>query len=191
VRHPVPGERDLRHHNGVSADAFAVALTEGVQLRRRVLRNAMTNAAAFALFQIGMPLIGWSIGTLFAGYITAVDHWVAFVLLGLLGAKMLWEALRRSGDEQVARSPDVRRLLVLSFATSVDALAVGIDFAFLDVHVWAAVALVGVTTLVLSIAAVLIGHKAGTRFQKPAELAGGVVLIGIGTQVLLEHLGVL
>jgi putative Mn2+ efflux pump MntP len=176
---------------GVSADAFAAALTEGVHLRRRVLRGALVIAGAFALFQVGMPLIGWSIGTLFAGSITAVDHWVAFVLLVLLGGKMLWEALHRSGEEAPVGGLDLRRLLVLSFATSVDALAVGISFAFLDVNVWAAVALVGVTTLVLSAAAVLIGHRVGTRFQKPAELAGGVVLILIGAQVLVEHLGLL
>lgn len=177
---------------GVSADAFAVALAEGLQLRRRVVRNAVVIAAAFALFQVGMPLIGWSIGTLFAGTITAVDHWVAFVLLAALGGKMLWEALRTpAGEPDAPKSLDLKRLLVLSFATSVDALAVGISFAFLDVNIWAAVTLVGATTLVLSAAAVLIGHRVGARFQKPAELAGGVVLIAIGTQVLLEHLGVL
>jgi putative Mn2+ efflux pump MntP len=176
---------------GVSADAFAVALTEGVQLRRRVIRNALVIASAFALFQVGMPLIGWSIGTLFAGTITAVDHWVAFGLLALLGGKMLWEAIRGGGDAEPSGGLDLRRLVVLSFATSVDALAVGISFAFLNVNVWAAVTLVGVTTLVLSAAAVLIGHRVGTRFQRPAELAGGAVLIAIGTQVLLEHLGIL
>lgn len=176
---------------GVSADAFAVALTQGVQMRRRVVRNAVVIAAAFALFQIGMPLIGWSIGTLFAGAITAVDHWIAFTLLVALGGKMLWEALRAQPDaEEPATGLDVRRLLVLSFATSVDALAVGISFAFLEVNIWAAVTLVGVTTMVLSVAAVLIGHRVGARFRKPAELAGGVVLIAIGTQVLLEHLGI-
>src|SRR5699024_10183932 len=160
---------------GVSADAFAVALTQGLQMRARVLRNAIVIAAAFALFQVGMPLVGWSIGTLFAGYITAVDHWVAFGLLVLLGGKMLWEALRPSvADDEAGKGLGLRRLLVLSFATSVDALAVGISFAFLDVNIWAAVALVGITTLVLSVAAVLIGHRVGTRFQKPAELAGGV-----------------
>jgi len=176
---------------GVSADAFAVALTEGVQLRRRVLRNALVIAGAFALFQVAMPLVGWSIGRLFAPSITAVDHWVAFGLLSLLGGKMLWEALRGADLDRSARRLDLRRLTVLAFATSVDALAVGISFAFLAVNVWAAVALVGVTTLVLSAAAVLIGHRVGARFQKPAELAGGVVLIAIGVQVLLEHLGVL
>ncbi len=175
---------------GVSADAFAVALTEGLQVRRRVIRNALVIAAAFALFQVAMPLIGWSIGTLFARCITAVDHWIAFVLLVLIGGKMLWEALTGGADEDAARRLDVKRLLLLSFATSVDALAVGISFAFLDVNIWAAVGLVGVTTLVLSVAAVLIGHRVGARFKKPAELAGGVVLVFIGTQVLLEHLGV-
>ena len=175
---------------GVSADAFAVALAERLQVRRRVIRNALVIAAAFALFQVAMPLIGWSIGTLFARYITAVDHWVAFVLLGLIGGKMLWEALTGATDGAAPQLLDVKRLLVLSFATSVDALAVGISFAFLDVNIWVAIALVGITTLVLSVVAVLIGHRVGARFKKPAELAGGVVLVFIGTQVLLEHLGV-
>ena len=176
---------------GVSADAFAVALTQGLRMRRRVLRNAFVIAGAFALFQVAMPLIGWSIGTLFAGYITAVDHWVAFALLAVIGGRMVWEALIARPDAAAEPSGlDLRRLIVLSVATSVDALAVGISFAFLDVNIWAAVALVGVTTLVLSVAAVLIGHRVGARFKKPAELAGGVVLIVIGVQVLLEHLGV-
>lgn len=176
---------------GVSADAFAVALTQGLRMRRRVLRNALVIAGAFAVFQVGMPLIGWSIGRLFARYITAVDHWVAFVLLAVIGGRMIWEALTaRTGDEAESSGLGLRRLVVLSFATSVDALAVGISFAFLDVNIWVAVALVGVTTLVLSLAAVLIGYRVGSRFKKPAELAGGIVLIFIGLQVLLEHLGV-
>ncbi|WP_375407338.1 manganese efflux pump MntP family protein [uncultured Amnibacterium sp.] len=176
---------------GVSADAFAVALTQGLRMRRRVLRNAVVIAGAFAVFQVVMPLIGWSIGTLFAGYITAVDHWVAFVLLVIIGGRMVWEAMTAPvQNDSGAYGLDLRRLVVLSFATSVDALAVGISFAFLDVNIWLAVGLVGVTTLVLSVAAVFIGQRVGARFKKPAELAGGIVLIFIGVQVLLEHLGV-
>ncbi len=177
---------------GVSADAFAVALTQGLRMRRLLIKNALIVAGAFALFQVAMPLIGWAIGSLFADYITAVDHWIAFALLALIGGKMLWEALRPDREAETAAPQGLRwrELLVLSFATSVDALAVGISFAFLEVNIWGAVTLIGITTLVLSLAAVAIGHRVGARFQRPAELAGGVVLIFIGVQVLLEHLGI-
>ena len=176
---------------GVSADAFAVALTQGLRMKRQLVRNALIVATAFALFQVGMPLIGWAIGSLFADYITAVDHWIAFALLALIGGKMLWEALSpNKADDAEPRGLRWKELLVLSFATSVDALAVGISFAFLEVNIWGAVTLIGLTTLVLSLAAVAIGHRVGARFQRPAELAGGAVLISIGLQVLLEHLGI-
>ncbi|MFD1715171.1 manganese efflux pump MntP family protein [Amnibacterium flavum] len=176
---------------GVSADAFAVALTQGVRMRKLLIRNALIIATAFAVFQVGMPLIGWAIGSFFADYITAVDHWIAFGLLVLIGGKMLWEAFStKDGAESEPQGLRWRELLVLSFATSVDALAVGISFAFLEVDIWGAVALIGATTLILSLTAVAIGQRVGARFQRPAELAGGVVLIFIGLQVLLEHLGV-
>jgi putative Mn2+ efflux pump MntP len=174
---------------GVSADAFAVSLTQGVRMRTRAIRNALIIASSFALFQVAMPLIGWAIGTAFAGYISAVDHWIAFALLALIGGKMIWEAVTAHEDsDSAAGRLNWRELIVLSFATSVDALAVGISFAFLEVDIWSAISLIGVFTLAASLAAIWIGRRVGRRFRRPAELAGGIILIAIGTQVLVEHL---
>lgn len=174
---------------GVSADAFAVALGKGLHMRRLDLGQALLIAFSFAVFQAGMPVIGWLLGTKLAPYITAIDHWVAFGLLLLIGGKMLWEAFR-PGEDTDADSDRIgaRELLVLSVATSVDALAVGISFAFLPISIGPAVALIGVTTLVLSFVGVLLGHRAGNRFRGPAEIAGGLILIAIGASILYEHL---
>lgn len=177
---------------GVSADAFAVALCRGVQTRRRVLANAVVVGVAFGVFQALMPLIGWLIGTQFHALIENVDHWIAFALLAAIGGKLIWDAFHPSAEQLLPRQGfRIRQLLALAFATSLDALAVGVSFAFVDVPIIPAVALIGVTTAVLSAAGVFIGHKAGIRFRRPAEIIGGLVLIGIGTKVLLEHLGVL
>ena len=177
---------------GVSADAFAVALGKGLHMRRFNYRYALIVAATFGLFQAVMPLIGWLLGTRFADYITDFDHWIAFALLGIVGGKMLWEAF--SGHEDTEPDTDainIRELLVLAIATSVDALAVGISFAFLpDVPITAAVALIGVTTLVISFIGVVLGHRVGIRLGKPAEIAGGVILILIGLRILFDHLGI-
>jgi len=172
---------------GVSADAFAVALGKGLGMRRLNYRHAVIIALTFGIFQAVMPLIGWLVGTQLEQYITAIDHWVAFGLLCLVGAKMLWEAFAKdeADDDDSLR---VRELLVLAVATSVDALAVGISFAFLSVDIVPAVLLIGAITTVLTFAGVLLGHRAGVRFKKPAEIAGGVVLILIGTNILVEHL---
>jgi putative Mn2+ efflux pump MntP len=174
---------------GVSADAFAVALTQGVRARRALQRQALTIALVFGLFQAGMPVVGWLVGSTLADLIAPVDHWIAFVLLVAIGAKMLWEAVRPGDDEaaDAARLP-VRELLALAVATSIDALAVGLSLAFLDVPIAPAAALIGVVTAMLTYAGVLLGHRLGTRFQTPAEVVGGVVLIGIGTKILIEHL---
>jgi len=174
---------------GVSADAFAVALGKGMHMRRFNLKNAIIIAATFGLFQAAMPLIGWLLGTQFAPYIGAFDHWIAFVLLGLVGAKMLWEAF--TSHEDTAKDYDrinVRELLVLAFATSIDALAVGVTLAFIPVSITGAVLLIGVTTLALSFVGVYVGRRVGARFGKPAEIAGGVILILIGTKILIDHL---
>ena len=159
---------------GASADAFAVALGKGLHMRQFSVRGAAVIAVTFGLFQAAMPLAGWLLGTAFASYIADFDHWIAFGLLALIGAKMLWEAFTKGADddEDVDRI-STRELLLLAVATSIDALAVG------------------VTTTVLTFAGVLVGHRVGARFGKPAEIAGGVVLIVIGTSILLEHLGVL
>jgi len=178
---------------GVSADAFAVALGKGLHMKTFDARHAVAIALTFGVFQAVMPLVGWLLARQFAGYITGVDHWVAFALLALIGAKMIWEAVRGGGadDAEDSDTLPVRELLVLAVATSIDALAVGISFAFLPVSIGQAVVLIGVCTAVLSLAGVLLGRRVGSRFGAPAEIAGGIILILIGTRVLLEHTGVL
>jgi putative Mn2+ efflux pump MntP len=177
---------------GVSADAFAVALGKGLHMKTFDLRHALAIAVAFGAFQAVMPLLGWVLASQFARYITGVDHWVAFGLLCLIGIKMIVDAVRGGEDEaEDSDALDVRELLVLAVATSIDALAVGISFAFLPVPIGQAAGLIGVCTLVLSLAGVLLGRRVGARYGAPAEIAGGVILILIGTRVVLDHTGVL
>lgn len=174
---------------GVSADAFAVALTKGLHMRHFDVRRALVIAGTFGLFQAVMPLIGWVLGRQFAQYITEIDHWVAFGLLAVVGGKMLWEAFSSDDDtEPDFDRIDVRRLLVLALATSIDALAIGITLAFLPGSIVEAVVLIGLTTFVLAFLGVVIGRRVGQRFGKPAEIAGGVILILIGTKILIDHL---
>lgn len=189
---------------GLSADAFAVALGKGLQLRRFEARTAARLAVTFGLFQAGMPLLGYLLGSGLEGYITEVDHWIVFTLLGLVGAKMVRDALSddqdlsghdgaggRSAAVPASQTVRARELLVLGVATSLDAFAVGIGFAFLDVNIALAVTLIGACTGLLAFGGVVLGHRAGVRCRTPAEVAGGVVLIAIGTKILLDHLGVL
>ena len=190
---------------GVSADAFAVALGKGLTMRRLHRPTAVTIAAAFGGAQALMFLVGWLLGAQLETYVTSVDHWIAFALLLLVGGAMLFEA--RSGEDEADTAevdePDAgdgsvatrrrvapRELLVLAVATSIDALAVGISSALLDVDIVAAVLVIGVVTCVLSFAGVVLGQRAGARWREPAEVAGGLVLIAIGTRILLQHLGV-
>lgn len=177
---------------GVSADAFAVSLAKGLQLTHLRLRVAVSVALTFGVFQGAMPLIGYLLGSRFSGYVTEVDHWIAFGLLTAVGLKMLWEALVGGDDDEQsdAESIPLGELLVLGLATSIDALAVGISFAFIDVQIVPTVLAIGVTTFVLSLGGVYLGRRAGKRFSGPAEIAGGLVLIGIGAKILLDHLGV-
>jgi putative Mn2+ efflux pump MntP len=175
---------------GVSADAFAVAVAKGLHMRRVTIRDAGALTISFGLFQGLMPLAGWLLGRGFRDYITEIDHWIAFGLLTLIGAKMIREALTHHDDEDDFQKISLRELLVLSLATSIDALAVGISFAFLDVAILPAVTLIGVLTAAVTLAGVVIGHRAGGRFGRPAEIAGGIILILIGTRILFEHLGV-
>ena len=170
----------------LSMDAFAVSLCKGLSVGRPTPGQCLTCGAWFGGFQALMPLIGFLLGMRFQGFISSVDHWVAFVLLGLIGANMVREAL--GGDEEhVDSSFGPRAMLPLAVATSIDALAVGVTFAFLRVEIAPAVALIGVTTLVLSALGVKVGSVFGDRFQSKAELAGGVILILMGTKILLEH----
>jgi putative Mn2+ efflux pump MntP len=179
---------------GVSADAFAVAIGKGLQIRSRVIARALLIGFLFGLAQAVMPLLGWLLGATFAARIAPFDHWVAFGLLAAVGGKMLWEALRPNGGDDAESGSDevsLGELLVLAVATSIDALAVGVSFAFVDIQVWVAVLTIGLTTFALSFLAVLMGHRVGNRFQRPAEVIGGFILILIGAQIVAEHLGLL
>ena len=179
---------------GVSMDAFAVSICRGLGMRRLNLRTAAVLALFFGGFQALMPLVGWALGSQFMGVIAPVDHWVAFVLLAFIGGKMLWEAFHEDDEGcgcEDTSAIDLREFLVLAVATSIDALAAGISFAALNVDIVASVSLIGVITFALSFVGVAVGHFFGARYERPASVVGGVVLILIGLKVLLEHLGVL
>ena len=175
----------------LSMDAFAVSVCKGLGMRRMRYDQALVISLYFGVFQALMPLIGWLLGTSFSRYIQAFDHWIAFVLLAFLGGKMLWDVFHEKEDgeqKSAGRRLDHRELFMLAIATSIDALAVGIAFACLDVNIWSSISIIGVTTLVISFAGVWIGNRFGNRFQKKAEIAGGLVLILIGVKILAEHL---
>jgi len=163
-------------------------MRHGVNYRQGVLI-----AFAFGFFQFLMPVLGWALGVSFEQYITNIDHWVAFVLLCYLGIKMIWDSNKKDGDASFedAAKLDMKELLMMAIATSIDALAVGITFAFLSVNIWYASTIIGIITFAISFAGVLIGNKFGTRFQKGAQILGGSVLILIGVKILLEHLGII
>ena len=176
---------------GLSMDAFAVSICKGLAMKRCTLGKAGIVGLYFGGFQALMPLIGYFLGVQFRDVITSVDHWIAFILLGVIGGNMIREALGPEACETADASLDVRNMLALAVATSIDALAVGVTFAFLQVNIVPAVCFIGVITFTLSAAGVKIGNVFGTRFKAKAELAGGVILILIGTKILLEHLGIL
>ena len=176
----------------LSMDAFAVALCKGLCMRRINYGHAGFIALAFGGFQALMPVIGWFLGKQFEQYITPVDHWIAFVLLGYIGGKMIWDALHEEETQcPVDGRLNVKEVLVMAVATSIDALAVGITFAFLQVNIVPAACSIGAITFVLSFAGVLVGNRFGNRFQAKAQVAGGTVLVLIGLKILLEHLGIL
>ncbi len=179
---------------GLSMDAFAVAICKGLGMSRLNMKQAAVIALFFGAFQAIMPFIGWAAGSWLADLITPIDHWVAFVLLAFVGGKMLWDAFHEQDDDdpdEMDAKLDLKELLMLAIATSIDALAVGITFAFLQVSIVPSITIIGCTTFVISFAGVAVGHIFGARFEKPATIVGGVVLILIGVKILLEHLGVL
>lgn len=180
---------------GLSMDAFAVSVCKGLAMQKCRLKNAMVCGVWFGGFQALMPLIGYLLGYQFREYITSFDHWVAFVLLAVIGANMIREALGKDGEEADASmdaSMDVKTMFLLAVATSIDALAAGITFAFLpDTNILAAVLFIGCITFILSTAGAKIGNLFGAKYKSKAELAGGVILIVLGVKILLEHLGVL
>ena len=176
---------------GLSMDAFAVAICKGLAMEKIRYRDTCVIALFFGGFQAIMPLLGWFLGSRFAGYINSFDHWIAFVLLAIIGGKMVKEGF--GGEEACVVSGqrlDYKELLLMAIATSIDALAVGITFAFLEVSIGPAITIIGVTTFVLSAAGVFVGNFFGSRYRSRAEIVGGIILIGIGLKILLEHLGV-
>ncbi len=175
---------------GLSMDAFAVAVCKGLAIGRIGCKHVLIVGLWFGGFQALMPLVGYLLGSSFAEYIAAVDHWIAMILLSLIGANMIRESLDHNPDH-VNPSLGFRIMLVMAIATSIDALAVGVTFAFLEVHILPAICFIGVITFLLSALGVKIGSIFGTKYKSKAECIGGIILIFLGLKILLEHLGYL
>lgn len=172
----------------LALDAFAVSVSSGIAIPGFGWKQAVKMGLWFGTFQFAMPLAGWLLGSSVSGYIEAVDHWVAFGLLALIGGRMAWGAVRGGGDEEEAPADlSAKRLCLLAIATSIDALAVGVSMAFMRVDVLFSAIIIGIVAFVLSVVGGLAGRRLGSLFQQRAELVGGLVLIGIGIKILVEH----
>lgn len=171
---------------GLSMDAFAVAVCKGLSSEKFTVKNALIVGAWFGIFQALMPLIGYFLGALVTDYIQSFDHWIAFVLLGFIGGKMIYEAVR--GEEKKDASVAFWTMLPLAIGTSIDAMAAGITLAISGAKIYLAIAVIGVITFILSVIGVKIGNIFGSKFQKKAEIFGGIVLIALGLKILIEHL---
>lgn len=175
---------------GLSMDAFAVSICKGLAMKKTTFKNTLIVGLWFGGFQALMPFLGNMLGRQFERRITAIDHWIAFILLGLIGISMIKEALSKE-EEEADPSLDIKTMFLLAVATSIDALAAGITFAFLKVHIVPAVSFIGIITFLLSALGVKIGSVFGACYKNKAELAGGIILIVMGCKILLEHLGIL
>ena len=175
---------------GLSMDAFSVSVCKGLTTKKFSWKMALICGLWFGFFQALMPLIGFFLGVQFEQYITTVDHWIAFGLLFLIGANMIREALTRKEDEPTDSSLGFKTMLLLAIATSIDALAVGVSFACIQVKIWSSVLIIGATTFLFSVIGVKIGNVFGSKFEKSAGIIGGIILILIGLKILLEHLGI-
>lgn len=174
---------------GLAMDAFAVSVCKGLSMKKIKWKNTLIIALYFGLFQAVMPILGYLLGSSLSEFVQKIDHWIAFILLAIIGVNMIKES---TDDELEKRNDriDFKTMIVLAIATSIDALAVGITFAFFNVNLLFAVIIIGIITFILSIFGVLIGNKFGDKLQNKAELAGGIILIVIGLKILLEHLQV-
>ena len=175
---------------GLSMDAFAVSVCKGLALKKVSLSQMVVVGLWFGGFQALMPVIGYYLGKTFSGYITAFDHWIAFGLLAFIGINMILES-RKATCETTSNDLGFKTMLLMAVATSIDALAVGISLAFLNSNIWVAAIVIGIVTFILSLLGVKIGNKFGDRFGAKAELAGGIILVLLGTKILLEHLGII
>lgn len=176
---------------GLAMDAFAVSICQGLKMIKVNKKYAVIIALFFGIFQAMMPLIGYVIGVQFESYITSIDHWIAFILLGFIGFNMIKESREKEEIDECIYRLDYKELTMMAIATSIDALAVGVAFAFLNVNVLMAVSIIGIITFGLSLIGVLLGHTLGMKFKSNAEMFGGIVLIIIGLKILLEHLNII
>ena len=173
---------------GLSADSFAVSVTSGLILKKIDFFRAVKIATFLAFFQAVMPLVGWVAGYQVKDYIVEVDHWVAFGLLSILGIRMIFGSFRKSGKEKTFNPLNIAVLIGLSVATSIDALIVGVSFAFIDNYIWLPVLMIGFVTFIISMLGILFGKKASLKFGKKMETVGGIIIILIGFKILIEHL---
>lgn len=173
---------------GLALDSFAVSLAIGTTTLCRDRRTCLRIAFHFGVFQALMPVLGWLAGSFIARYIQAYDHWVAFGLLAYIGIRMLMSGLGRSSDKVIVNPRDEMTLLMLSLATSIDALAVGLSLAMLDVEILQPILIIGIVTMILSILGLQVGDRLGLRFGKAMRVAGGVILISIGIRILITHI---
>ena len=179
---------------GLAMDAFAVSICKGLGMKKVNKKQAVVIGVFFGGFQTLMPLIGWILGKQFERYITSVDHWIAFILLGCIGGKMIVESLKKEEEEEIEKSDkplDLKEMFILAIATSIDALAIGITFAFLGTPIIEAIAIIGIVTFLISIGGVYVGNFFGSKYKNKAEFAGGLILVLLGIKILLEHLGIL
>ncbi len=173
---------------GVSMDAFAVSICKGLSVQNLRPKHSAVTALWFGGFQALMPLVGYYLGVSFADLVASVDHWIAFILLGLIGGNMLKESFQK--DDNLSVDPDFsfKTMLMMAVATSIDALAIGVSFAFLNVNIWPAILFIGLTTALFSGVGVYVGNIFGSRYKSKAEFAGGFILIVMGIKILIEHL---
>ena len=175
----------------LAMDAFAVSICKGLSMKKMDWKKALIIGLYFGLFQGGMPLIGYVLGVGFEASIKFIDHWIAFCLLAFIGGNMIKEALSKKEDDEVDDKVDFKTMIILAVATSIDALAVGITFAFLNVNIILSTCLIAIITFIISCIGVKLGNVFGDKYEKKAELAGGIVLVLIGLKIVLEHLGIL
>ena len=172
---------------GLAMDAFAVSVCKGLAIGKRDLKKTGIIAGYFAVFQMAMPLAGYLLGEQFSGFVAAVDHWIAFAMLGLIGGNMIREALQK-GEETATADVSPKTMLPLAVATSIDAFITGVTFAFMQVNLWVSIGGIGIITFALCVIGVWLGRQAGKRLSRHAEIVGGIVLILIGVKTLIEHL---
>lgn len=175
---------------GLGMDAFAVAICKGITMKKMNWKKAFIIGLYFGGFQALMPILGYSLGTIFGNAIINLDHWVAFILLGIIGGNMIKDSFSKECDD-FDDDISFKIMIILAIATSIDALAIGITFAFLKVNLILAISIIGIITFILSIIGTKVGNKFGNKYEKKAELIGGIILILLGTKILLEHIGVL